>query len=271
MEQENFDIIINQFELQEEKEEFKDMENHNNCEYNEVFESINNYDTVVKFDKIITINNIVNDNEGYILKDIVKEFFENDFLQKISKLSRPLDKKYNDVIERKMGRFEIIPPDNILFSIWNILRRNPLFVFINEKIKMEIQKNNPLSNDCIEELGILPIEAHTDDGYWHRDVVINERENVFESKPYYITQIIYLDNLANTEFCIHSNYNRNNNFTKYDKKFIHTDSFSSVVFDGRHLHRGLANSSNDTRYAVYISYYDSSYKRREYGTGLKLY
>ena len=289
-------ILHQEFELQEEKEEFKDMENQKKYEDQEVIVSINGCeDTIDTFDKIIIIQNIVNENQGKLLKNIVKEFFENDFLKKISNLSRPLEKNYNDVIERKMGRFEIIPPDDILFSIWNILRRNLLFVSINQKIKMEIQnlstptsssefnrtnqlsdslfskKNNPSSKYCIEELGIIPIEPHTEDGYWHRDVVVNERDNVFESKPYYITQIIYLDNLANTEFCIHSSHNRNNNFTKYCKKVVRINSFSSVVFDGRHLHRGLANHSKETRYAIYISYYESSYKRRNYGIGSTLY
>lgn len=314
MELSNLDNIVNQslssnssvsssiypyfhFELQEEKEEFKDMEKQKKYEDQEIFVSINSYENIYEafetsdiFDKIMIIKNIVNENQAQMLKNIVKEFFENDFLKKISNLSRPLEKKYNDVIERKLGRFEIIPPDNILFSIWNILRINPLFVSINQKIKMEIEnlssefnqtnqlpasmyskKNNPCSKYCIEELGILPIEPHTEDGYWHRDVVTSERDNVFESKPYYITQIIYLDNLANTEFCVKSNKNRNNNFIKYDKKIICSDLCSSVVFDGRHLHRGLANRSNETRYAIYISYYDSYYKRREYDINFKLY
>lgn len=73
-----------------------------------------------------------------------------------------------------------------------------------------------------------------------------------------------MDNKANTEFCINSQNNSNNNFTKYHKKNIEAESCSSVVFDGRYLHRGLANNSNETRYAIYISYYISSYKNREH-------
>ena len=70
---------------------------------------------------------------------------------------------------------------------------------------------------------------------------------------------------------MHSHHNKNNNFTKYDKKIISADFCSAVVFDGRILHRGLANDSDETRYAIYITYFDSFYTRREHGKGLNIY
>jgi hypothetical protein len=109
----------------------------------------------------------------------------------------------------------------------------------------------------------LPIEPHSPNGYWHRDVFFRDPSD-YQRKPFYITQLIYLDNKANTEFCMGSRNNPNNNFTKYDRKTITTEPFSSVVFDGRHLHRGLANESEETRYSLYISYYDEFYVDREH-------
>ena len=49
----------------------------------------------------------------------------------------------------------------------------------------------------------------------------------------------------------------------YEKKIIKSSKGSSVVFDGRTLHRGLDNDSNNIRYALYISYYKGSYVDKE--------
>ena len=220
------------------------------------------------FSKIIIVQDIITKEQAISIKGILHDFFQNTFLPKISNLSRPLDKKYGNFIERHLGRFEIIPPDDIVNSIWNILfngfvEENNVFGKVNQIIQSEIQYNNPLSEKCIKELGILPIEPHTKNGYWHRDVYFRE-PSYYQRKPFYITQVIYLDNLANTEFCINSRHNSNNNYTKYDKKVICAQPLSSVIFDGRHLHRGLANLTDETRYALYISYYDSSYVDREH-------
>ncbi len=36
-----------------------------------------------------------------------------------------------------------------------------------------------------------------------------------------------------------------------------------ILFDGRIIHRGLKNKSNDTRFAIYICYYKKSYYDEE--------
>ena len=217
---------------------------------------------IEKCDKIIVVKDIITLEQSASLHNIIHSFFENIFLPKIKNMKRPIE-KYRNVIERKLGRFEL-NTISIESSIWDILRSNPFFSIINKLIKENIEKNFVKEDNiyCIEELGILPIEPNTETGYWHRDVFLQDKTD-FIKKPFYITQIIYLDNKANTEFCIKSRNDSNNNFTKYHREVIEADSCSSVVFDGRHLHRGLANESNSIRYAIYISYYVSSYNIRE--------
>jgi hypothetical protein len=44
---------------------------------------------------------------------------------------------------------------------------------------------------------------------------------------------------------------------------IKSNPLSSVIFDGRTLHKGLENNTKETRYAIYISYHTPSYIDKE--------
>jgi len=61
-----------------------------------------------------------------------------------------------------------------------------------------------------------------------------------------------------------------NNPKKYKKKRVSADIGSSVVFDGRMLHQGLENNTDETRYAIYIVCYADSYRDEEATLGTVL-
>lgn len=210
-------------------------------------------DPIKKYDSILLKSDILN------LRKLVDDYFKNTVLNVLEKMERPLKEKYGDIIERNKGRFEITPSKDLESKIKKILFKSDKFIHLNKLLK-NIIKNN--YTDVIEEICILPLEPNTTIGKWHRDIFIKSK-NDFIKKPFYITQIIYLDDLSNTEFCLNSNNNSNNNSALYKKKIIEALQGSSVVFDGRILHRGLENLSNEIRYALYISYYKSSYVDKE--------
>jgi len=90
-------------------------------------------------------------------------------LGKIQKCTRPVTEIYGDFVERRKGRFEIIPPKQIETKIWKILFKNNKFVKTNQEITNIIKKNY---KGCVQELGILPVESHTKNGIWHRDILL---------------------------------------------------------------------------------------------------
>lgn len=197
---------------------------------------------------MIEIFNIITPECGVEIYSYICPFFENEILAKIT--CRPMQEIYGDLVERSKGRFEIIPPKWLEKKIWGILLQNESFVKINQELRRRIGIGR-----CVQELGILPVEANTPAGSWHRDVFLED----FERSPYYITQIIYLDNKSSTELCIDSHQNSNSDPDFYYKKRICAELYSSLIFDGRTLNRGLSNNTDTTRYAIYISYYESSY------------
>lgn len=205
------------------------------------------------------IDNLISKETAEELKKEIRSFFETEIQKKIEDCPRPIKPKYSDFLERKRGRFEITPPPPLETTIWKLLLENPAFSKINKEVKDKITQNG---NDCREDLCILPVEPNTKEGGWHRDVFIDSVKD-FEKYPYYITQIIYLDDKANTEFCLNSQNNNHNDPSIYAKKNIRASPQSSILFDGRTLHKGMKNNTNETRYAIYISYYDSSYVDKE--------
>lgn len=215
---------------------------------------------IISTNKINIIHNIISLDDNVKLKKIISSFFENQILQKIQNCKRPITEVYGDFVERRKGRFEIIPPKQIQTKIWQILYKNNKFINANKQIKNIIKKNY---KQCVEELGILPVEPHTENGTWHRDIFVNNPENDFEKPTFYITQIIYLDDKSNTEFCLQSQNNPDDNSTIYKKIKSEAIPSSSIIFDGRTIHKGLKNDSNKIRYAIYISYYSSSYVEQE--------
>ena len=194
------------------------------------------------------IPNIITPESRVEIYSYIKPFFEHEILDKIT--FRPMQEKYGDLVERSKGRFEIIPPKYLEHKIWEILLQNEPFVKINQELRQQIGISH-----CVQELGILPVEANTPAGSWHRDVFLED----FARSPYYITQIIYLDDKSNTELCVDSHQNSNSDPDYYCKKRFCSKSASSLIFDGRTLHRGLANYTDQTRYAIYISYYEQYY------------
>jgi hypothetical protein len=205
------------------------------------------------------INHILSKESAEEILQMIKTFFEKEVLSKIEDCPRPIVKKHGDFVERKRGRFEITPPPALEKKIWKQLLKNETFVKINQETKDFITSHH---NRCIEELCILPVEPGTKSGSWHRDIFVDSQKD-FAKDPFYITQIIYLDDKANTEFCIDSQNHSNNNPQLYTKKRVKAEPLSSILFDGRTLHKGLENNAQQTRYAIYVAYYDSSYVDKE--------
>ena len=218
---------------------------------------------VLEFDtniNILEIESGFNQTEIETLHCVVKNYFEKDFLTKIKNFPRPIVKSYGDVVERKLGRFEIIPSKEINNQIWDILLKNDTFVKYNKMAKNEIKRI--LDEDVVEEMCLLPVEPGVVDGEYHRDIFVKSPED-FSGMPFYITHIIYLDNISSTIYCIGSQTNPDSNPLIYPKLTVQSDYGKMVLFDGRIIHKGLGNKSNTTRYAIYISYYKKSYTDEE--------
>lgn len=191
------------------------------------------------------------------LQAIIGDYFNHEIMNWVINFDRPIQIKYGNFVERNKGRFEIIPSSIIEKEIWHLLRENFMFSQVNHKIKSVIKSNYPKEN-VVEELCILPLEGNVPCGNWHRDIYFSS-DDVWSKDTYYITQVIYLDNLSDTEFCLDSQNNSDHNDILYEKEIFHAESGWSVSFDGRMIHRGLQNRSSTTRYAIYISYHISSY------------
>lgn len=204
---------------------------------------------------ITSVNDIIKKKDSIKLASLISQYFTKEILPIVNKCKRPINIKYNDFVERSKGRFEILPSKKVLRQIFQILNSNKKFRILNEKIKNTIKH---FWGDVTEELGILPLEPDTAEGKWHRDIFVKSK-NDFDKNVFYITQVIYLDDKADTEFCVNSQNNSDNNDEKYKKKHVHSKKCSSIFFDGRTIHRGLENESDKVRYAIYISYYKKTY------------
>jgi hypothetical protein len=204
--------------------------------------------------------NVINEETGAKILTSLEDFFKTSILKKIAGYERPLVQKYRNFLERSLGRFECYFDKTLEQQIMDYLLLNPQFKDIHNYCIDCIKKHN---DGCIEDICFIPVEANTPDGVWHRDTIIENEIADFERPLYYIGHLIYFDNLANTEFCLNSEHNSNNNADIYEKRMINTETYSSVYFDGRILHRGLKNNSAYTRYAIYISYITTSYSVKE--------
>lgn len=204
--------------------------------------------------------NVINGETGAKILASLEDFFKTSILKKIAGYQRPLVQKYRNFLERSLGRFECYFDKTLEQQIMDYLLLNPRFKDIHNYCIDCIKKHN---DGCIEDICFIPVEANTPDGVWHRDTIIENEIADFERPLYYIGHLIYFDDLANTEFCLNSQHNSNNNADIYEKRMINAETYSSVYFDGRTLHRGLKNNSGYTRYAIYISYIASSYSVKE--------
>jgi hypothetical protein len=204
--------------------------------------------------------NVINEESGAKILASLEHYFKTSILKKIDGYERPLQQKYRNFLERSLGRFECYFDKTLEQQIMDYLLLNPQFKDIHNYCIERIKKHN---DGCIEDICFIPVEANTPDGVWHRDTIIENEIADFERPLYYIGHLIYFDNLANTEFCLNSEHNSNNNADIYEKRMINAQTYSSVYFDGRILHRGLKNNSSNTRYAIYISYTASSYSVKE--------
>lgn len=205
---------------------------------------------------ITTDQNIISAITANKIRTIIANYFTNVIMKWVSNFDRPIQRKYGNFIERNKGRFEISLPSVIEKQIWDLLKQNSKFIQVNDEIKAIIKNNYPEEN-VVEELCILPAEGNVSIGNWHRDVSLLS-DDIWLNKTYYITQVIYLDDLSDTEFCLDSQ-----NESNHEKRIFKSKVGCSVSFDGRMLHRGLENKSDMTRYAIYISYHKSSYVDEE--------
>ena len=204
--------------------------------------------------------NVINEESGTKILAILQNYFKNDILKKVQGLERPLQHKYRNFLERSLGRFECYFDKSSEKQIMDYLLINTRFKDIHNYCIEQIKKYN---DGCVEDICFIPVEANTQTGMWHRDTIIENLVVDFERPLYYIGHLIYFDNLANTEFCLNSEYNNNNDASIYEKKLINSEKNSSVFFDGRILHRGLENTTSGIRYAIYISYTASNYTVKE--------
>lgn len=193
---------------------------------------------------------------------LCSSYFEENIQTKLAKCAkRPIQNRWGDIVERRKGRIELKLPPDIEKTILHKMQKNKLFTKERKKIHQKMRQF--WGQPCKEELCLLPVEPRTKNGAWHRDIFIKSREKDFTGPPFYITQIIYLDEKADTCFCLGSETHPVNNPDIYQKKRIEADTGSSVVFDGRMLHKGLENDTDEIRYAIYIAYSAPFYVDKE--------
>ena len=174
------------------------------------------------------------------LKFICENVF-SEILSLISKynLDRPL-KTYN-ILERKMGRFEISCQKDPLYSL---LLKNNNFKKQDFIIKQFFKRK--WNVDPSIDVGLLSVLGESEDGDFHRDCHFYDSWN--ELKPFYFTLLVYLDELSGTEFILpHKNIS------------LFPEGGKITVFDGSIEHRGLANSSLSPRHAIYLTYLHPDY------------
>jgi ectoine hydroxylase-related dioxygenase (phytanoyl-CoA dioxygenase family) len=174
-------------------------------------------------------------------------------MQKIASMERPL-KTYSDIAERHLGRLDY--RCGFTADIFNEVAQ-PII-----KIIRDLSPNV----DFKHYWGVVTSLGKSEPTNMHRDVypILNTMKGMdldtidINLPPYYFTVLIPLVKLTQengpTEFIkgshLHPNADENSNSTY--APLLQPGDF--VVFDGRTMHRGLANQTNTERLIAYITF-----------------
>jgi ectoine hydroxylase-related dioxygenase (phytanoyl-CoA dioxygenase family) len=217
-----------------------------NQEVSESFLQSFNQDGLFVFRNLISADNI---KEIYIEVKKIHELV----LQRIAPLPRPLT-KHTDFAERKLGRLD-----------YRCGFKADIFAEVAKPITRLIQTISP-TIDFKHYWGAIPTEAGAGPIDMHRDVYplqntttgVNLGELDLLLPPYYFTVLIPLVEITNengpTQFIKGS---RRTMCVAVDEAEIYSPLLSPgdvVIFDGRTMHKGSANNTNEQRMIAYITY-----------------
>lgn len=189
-------------------------------------------------------------------------------MAKIENMERPI-KTYSDIAERQLGRLD-----------YRCGFTAEIFNEVAEPIVKLINKISP-TVDFRHYWGAIPALGQTGPTDMHRDVysILNTTESVnldaldLSLPPYYFTVLIPLVEITKengpTEFIKGSHHKQ---IVDENKAEIYAPLLSPgdiTIFEGRTLHRGSANKTNDERLIAYITfvanwYHDQTFVINEY-------
>ena len=114
-------------------------------------------------------------------------------------LERPV--KFYEILERKNGRFEISLIGKEKDDFYSILLSNVNFKKQDLIIRQFFKRK--WNVDPSIDVGLLPVLGESEEGNYHRDCHFYDSWN--ESKPFYFTVLVYLDDFSGTEFVLPTN------------------------------------------------------------------
>ncbi|MDR3492568.1 MAG: phytanoyl-CoA dioxygenase family protein [Gammaproteobacteria bacterium] len=218
-------------------------------------------------DGVIVFKNLIDGKKIEVIQlEIAK--IRDLVMKKISKMDRPL-KNYSDIAERQLGRLDY--RCGFTADIFNVIAQ-PIIDIVNS-LSPHV--------DFRHYWGAIPSLASSGPTDLHRDIypILNTTEGNDLDKldlnlpPYYFTVLMPLVEITKlngpTEFIKGSHKKM---IAKENTERLYAPLLSPgdvVIFDGRTLHRGSANQSQDERLVAYITfvakwYHDQTFEINDY-------
>jgi ectoine hydroxylase-related dioxygenase (phytanoyl-CoA dioxygenase family) len=218
-------------------------------------------------DGVVVCRNVITPNQIHLMKNEINRI-HNIVMAKLNGMKRPI-RTYSDIAERYLGRLD-----------YRCGFTANIFNEIEKSITKIIMKISP-KIDFRHYWGAIPSLGQTGPTNMHRDVypILNTTEGVdldildLILPPYYFTVLIPLVEITNengpTEFIKQS----------HRVPIIYKESYEiyapllspgdMVIFEGRTMHRGSANYTNEERLIAYITfvanwYHDQTFEVNDY-------
>jgi hypothetical protein len=191
-----------------------------------------------------------------LLREMAFDIFEK-YKRSVKNLPRPI--MAFDMLERARDRFEISLSDEVKKEFLFQLCRNKWYRKAEKKLILYLNKHY---GDHNIDVGLLPVAGGNPPGPWHRDAHFYDSFSE-SSKAFYFTILVYLDEGAGTEFLLGSSVSRSDVVSDFKTLKMKPKSGDLVFFDGRTIHRGLENSIESQRIAIYITYTAKDYVDEE--------
>jgi len=227
---------------------------------------------------IHTLDYIINelDRDGVIILDNLFDSQDiNKWKQQIRKFMNEIDINNSEQVcqfNYNNNVYNIIKHNDKRFDIWNIDTIITDFTlskyYMNNLIQNILDRLMQCKYTC-KSIGILPVYQDKQNGQWHRDV-IPLWENKFDKNiigidkfnitnpDFYYNLIIPLDDIelnnGGTEFILGSHKLSIDNIHDCSRCICTCSKNNAILFNGKILHRGTANYTNNIRDAIYIIY-----------------
>lgn len=217
-----------------------------------MIESKERYVNAMRQEGVVVFNDIITANHILSLKNEINRI-QSIIMSKINGMERPLD-TYTDIAERHLGRLDYRCGFNAA-----------IFYEVAASVNKLIRDLSPTIHFRYY-WGAIPAVGGSGPTNMHRDVypILNSSKNSDLSDydihlpPYYFTVLIPLVNITKengpTQFIIgsHTKAVVNEALEKTHAPLLSPGDL--LIFDGRTLHQGLPNQTQDERLIAYITY-----------------